>query len=146
MSETEDNPVPPEAEALFVVTVNGPAAGAEVVPGLEAAREAILRAVWRGAQGAAPEDLGARLEALDDPGAWVPHGLGDGRPFWHWWAALGEGSVSVQRITLPLPEDPRVRADQSAGLRRTAAALAACAEELRQAAQAADGSLRFLQG
>ena len=129
----------PEAEAPFVVTVNGPAARSEVVAGLDGVREAFLQAVWRGPRNAVPDDLGAHLAALGDPAAWAAHGLGDGRPFWHWWLGLKDGSIAVQRVTGPFPADPRAaagateRAEQS---RRAAAALAACAAELRAVAAA----------
>jgi hypothetical protein len=132
----------PEADAPFVVTVNGPAARSEVVAGLDGVREAFLQAVWSGPRSAVPDDLGAHLAALGDPAAWAAHGRGDGRPFWHWWLGFGDGSVSVQRVTGPLPADPRApaRAAERAGqLRQAAAALAACAAELRAAADAAAG-------
>ena len=100
----------PEAGALFVVTVNGPIARSEVVAGLDGVREAFLQAVWRGPRDAVPDDLGANLASLGDPAAWAAHGRGDGRPFWHWWLGFGDGSVSVQRVTAPLPADPRAAA------------------------------------
>ena len=84
-----------------------------------------------------PDDLGAHLAALGDPAAWAAHGRGDGRPFWHWWLGLGGGSVSVQRVTGPLPADPRAAreaAERAGRLKRAAAALSACAAELRAAA------------
>ncbi len=127
----------PEAGASFVVTVNGPLAGSEVVAGLDGVREAFLRAVWRGPRGAVPDDLGAHLASLGDPVAWAAHGRGDGRPFWHWWLGLKDGSVSVQRLTAPLPTAPRAAAEaagRAERLRRAAADLAACAAELRAVA------------
>ena len=129
----------PEADALFVVMVNGPAARSEVVAGLDGVREAFLQAVWSGPRSAVPDDLGAHLASLGDPGAWAAHGRGDGRPFWHWWLGFGDGSVSVQRVTGPLPADPRGAAERAGQLRRAAAALATCAAELRAAADAAAG-------
>ena len=115
MDETGKAAAAPEADALFVVTVNGPAARSEVVAGLDGVREAFLRAVWRGSRDAVPDDLGAHLASLDDPEAWAAHGHGDGRPFWHWWLGFGDGSVSVQRVTGPLPADPRAAAGRSGG-------------------------------
>ncbi len=126
----------PEADAPFVVTVNGPAARSEVVAGLDGVREAFLEAVWRGPRDAVPDDLGTHLASLGDPAAWAAHGRGDGRPFWHWWLGLEEGSISVQRVTAPLPADPRAAAgaaERAAHLKRVAAALKACAAELRSA-------------
>lgn len=136
----------PAPDALFVVTVNGPAARSEVVVGLDGVREAFLRAVWRGPRDAAPDDLGAHLASLGDPAAWAAHGRGDGRPFWHWWLGLRDGSISVQRVTGALPADPRAEADageRAERLRQAAAALAACAAELRVVAGRGGEPLRI---
>ena len=148
MDETGKAAAAPEADALFVVTVNGPAARSEVVAGLDGVREAFLQAVWSGPRSAVPDDLGAHLASLGDPAAWAAHGRGDGRPFWHWWLGFGDGSVSVQRLTVPLPADPRAAAEaagRAERLRRAAADLAACAADLRAAAAAGRGesSLRL---
>jgi hypothetical protein len=144
MDETGKATAAPEACAPFVVTVNGPAARSEVVAGLDGVREAFLQAVWRGFRGAAPDDLGAHLASLGDPAAWAAHGRGDGRPFWHWWLGFEDGSVSVQRVTGPLPADPRAAAERAERLRRAAADLAACAAELRAAAAGrGEGPLRL---
>lgn len=127
----------PQAEAAFIVTVNGPAARSEVVAGLDGVRGAFLRAVWHGPRDAVPDDLDAHLAELGDPAAWAKHGTGDGRPFWHWWLGLKDGSVSVQRVTGPLPHGPWAASEaeeRAERLRRAAAALAACAAELRAAA------------
>ena len=32
--------------------------------------------------------------------------FGDGRPCWHWWFGYEGGSVTVQRLTRPLPPNP----------------------------------------
>jgi hypothetical protein len=136
----------PEADAPFVVTVNGPAARSEVVAGLDGVREAFLQAVWRGPRDAVPDDLGAHLASLGDPAAWAAHGRGDGRPFWHWWLGLEDGSVAVQRVTWPLPADPRAAAEAAERveqLRQAAAALASCAAELRAATGRSDRPLRL---
>ena len=137
---------PGEAEASFVVTVNGPAARSEVAAGLDGVREAFLRAVWRGPRGAVPDDLGAHLASLGDPAAWAAHGRGDGRPFWHWWLGLEDGSVAVQRVTCPLPADPRAAAEAAERVehsRQAAAALKSCAAELRAATGRSDRPLRL---
>lgn len=138
MGEEAGGAAVPEAEALFVVTVNGPAARSDVVAGIEGVREALLRAFWSGTRDAAaaapPDGFAAGMESLGDPAAWAAHGGGDGRPFWHWWLGLGDGSVSVQRVTGRLPADPRAAADaagRAERLRRASAALADCAAELR---------------
>jgi hypothetical protein len=125
---------PPEAEALFLVTCNGARPGAQVVAGLAGVQAAFLRILWRGPRDAVPNDLATLVAALEDPGAWAAHGQGDGRPFWHWWAALPDGSVSVQRITEALPPDPRSAAEALAraqSLSRATAGLAECAAALR---------------
>lgn len=133
----------PETDAPFVVTVNGPAARSEVVAGLDGVREAFLRAVWQGPRNAVPDDLDAHLAALGNPAAWAAHGLGDGRPFWHWWLGFEDGSIAVQRVTGPLPADSRTAAEAAGNVersRRAAAALAACAAELRALAAATERS------
>ena len=136
----------PEADAPFVVTVNGHAARSEVVSGLDGVREAFLRAVWRGPRDAVPDGLCAQLASLGDPAAWAAHGRGDGRPFWHWWLGLEDGSVAVQRVTGPLPADPRTAAEAAERverLRQAAAALVACAAELRAATGRSERPLRL---
>lgn len=146
MDEEGEGTGAPGADALFVVTVNGPAATSEVVAGLDGVREAFLRAVWRGPRDAAPDDLGAHMASLGDPAAWAVHGRGDGRPFWHWWLGLRDGSVSVQRVTGTLPADPHAEAEaeeRAERLRQAAAALAACAAELRAAAGRGGGQRRI---
>ena len=144
MGDEGEGAAVPEAEALFAVTVNGPAARSDIVAGLEGVREALLRAFWRGPRdGPAPDGLAAGLASLADPAAWAGHGRGDGRPYWHWWIGLGDGSVSVQRVTGPLPADPREAAGRAERLRRAAADLAACAAELRAAAGRGGRPLRL---
>ena len=150
MDENGKAAAAPEADAPFVVTVNGPAARSEVVAGLDGVREAFLQAVWRGPRDAVPDDLAAHLASLGDPAAWAAHGRGDGRPFWHWWLGLEDGSVSVQRVTGPFPTGPRAAAEaagRTERLERAAAALAACATELRAAAAGRGGGpLRLTLG
>ncbi len=127
---------------MFVVILNAAAsaaARAEIVAGLEGVRDSLLRGVWAGAgEALAPADLAALLAALEDPASWLGHGIGDGRPYWHWWAPLGAGSVSVQRLTAMLPAQIRA----TAAMRDAATALAGCAEELRGLASAR-GAARF---
>lgn len=139
MDENGNAAAAPEADAPFVVTVNGPAARSEVVAGLDGVREAFLQAVWRGPRDAVPDGLGAHLASLGDPAAWAAHGSGDGRPFWHWWLGLDDGSVSAQRVTGPVPAGHGAAAgaaERAERLARAAEALAACAAELRAAAAA----------
>lgn len=135
-----EDPDTPDIDTLFIATVNGRAARCEIVAGLEGVAEAFLQAAWSRAADAMPEDLAALHASLRDPAAWAPHGLGDGRPFWHWWAGLGDGSISFQRLTAALPaaggEGPAV----------AVAALRACAAELRLAAQQAGGGRRIGPG
>ena len=133
MPENAVEPLPSGTPALFVVTIQGVVASAEVVEGLTGVGEALLRAAWRGSREAVPDDLAALLASLEDPAVWAAHGRGDGRPYWHWWGRLGDGSVAVQRLTAtPLggtadaPEESV--ASPAPGV---AAALAECAAELR---------------
>jgi hypothetical protein len=134
MSDTDANTAPPEAEALFLVTLNGPAASSEVVAGLEGVQDAFLRMLWRDARDSVPEDVAGFLAALADPATWAAHGHGDGRPFWHLWRGFGEGSISVQRIVRALPPDPQAE-ERRLALRR---ALAECAAALRRLAREAE--------
>jgi hypothetical protein len=137
--------IPPEADALFVVTVNGPAAAAEIVQGLEEVREAFLRCIWRGPRDAVPDDLDRQLASLEDAAAWAVHGQGDGKPFWHWWTGFADGSVSVQRITAALPAEDAGAAGRSAGVdpAACAAALREAARQLAEAALAVGQARRF---
>ena len=130
----EDGSPPPPPSSLFAVTVNGPNASAEIVRGLEGVREAVLRVVWREGREAIPRDIEGHLARLEDVVAWSDHGVGDGQPYWHWWLGLQDGSVSVQRITAPLPAEPARVAEGiecRARLVRAAEELAACGAELR---------------
>ncbi len=146
----EDASPLPQPSSLFVVTVNGPNAGAEVVRGLEGVRDAVLRVVWREGRGEVPRDIEGHLARLEDAVAWSDHGAGDGQPYWHWWLGLQDGSVSVQRITAPLPAEPARVAEGSecrARLARAAEELAACGAELRRVvppvADGYQGATRF---
>jgi hypothetical protein len=138
MKDEEQGATAPNGDTLFVVTVNGEAARCEVVVGLDGVHEAFLRALWARPPEALPQDLAERLASLRDPAAWAAHGEGDGQPFWHWWAGFGENSVSVQRLTGPVP----AAASAKVALQEAVVALASCAAELRLAAQHARGTLR----
>ncbi|TCZ66680.1 hypothetical protein [Roseicella aquatilis] len=103
----------PESAAWFVVISHGREAQARVVAGLDGVRAAlapILRAVAPQGLPDGAEDL---LAALGDPGPWRRHGIGDGRPYWHLWLPLGDGSVAVQRLTVP-PEPGQAGAGAAA--------------------------------
>lgn len=114
---------PREATARFVVVAQGAAPEARVVEGLEAVKDAVLRAIWREAGQAALEEAADLAGSLDDPAAWARHGAGDGRPFWHWWLGFEGGSVAVQRLTA----DPL-----RATLAECLPALAECGQDLRR--------------
>ncbi|TDG30542.1 hypothetical protein [Paracraurococcus ruber] len=94
----------------FVVIVNGPAARAEVVAGLDGVRDVLLPLVLAGRADAAPDSPAGMLAAIEDPALWAPHGEGDGRPYWHLWVPVEGGSVSVQRLTEPPPQPERTLA------------------------------------
>ncbi len=134
MSEEAPPAAPPaEAAALFLVTVNGAEARAEIAAGLDAVRDLILRVLWSGAREVEPAALDRMMAGLDDPAAWAAHGTGDGRPFWHWWAGFGNGSVAVQRLTGHLPAE----AWPAAARTQAAASLLHCAAALRGLARGA---------
>jgi hypothetical protein len=125
----------PESSAWFVVIANGAEAGASVVAGLEGVRQALLPLVLAGRADGSPESLAGMLAAIEDPALWAPHGVGDGRPFWHLWVQAESGSVSVQRLTAAPPQ-PAIEAAEAraASLRRvleqTRLALTALAADL----------------
>jgi hypothetical protein len=116
-----------EANSLFVVTFNGRAAHSEVVVGLEGVREAILQGIWRDQREAISDELVRQLDSLEDAAVWAAHGDGDGRPFWHFWVGFADGSVAVQRLTMPLPVE-QIPSGERQVLRE---ALSSCADELR---------------
>lgn len=134
MDDEMDHAAEPGAGVLFLVTLNGPASRSEVVAGLGGVRDALLRAVLHGPRDAVPDDLDGRLASLGDPAAWAVHGRGDGEPFWHWWTGFEQGSMSAQRISVPLATGPHAApgaAEGASRAKRAAASLAACAAELR---------------
>jgi hypothetical protein len=140
VKDAEKGSTASDKETLFVVIVNGGKARCEIAVGLEGVHDALLRALWSPLGEALPQDLAECLASLQDPAAWIVHGNGDGRPFWHWWAGFGDTSVSVQRLTGAVPSVPSERV----ALRTAATALVSCASELRLAVQYARGSLRIL--
>ncbi|MBX6740516.1 MAG: hypothetical protein IRY87_00540 [Acetobacteraceae bacterium] len=123
----------PEAAARFVIIIQGTAPKASIVEGIEGVKDALLQHLWK-EPGAAVLDQAANLiGSIEDPAAWAVHGAGDGRPFWHWWLGYEGGSVTVQRLTEPLP--PRLDNDLlRSAIADAANALAACAQDLRQLA------------
>lgn len=123
----------PEAAARFVVIIQGTAPRAGIVEGIEGVKNALLQHLWKEPGVAVLDQAAALIGSIEDPAAWAVHGSGDGRPFWHWWLGYEGGSVTVQRLTEPLP------ARLDAGLLRSAIAdaadaLAGCARDLRQLA------------
>ncbi len=134
MDDEVDRAAEPGANVLFLVTLNGPTSRSEVVPGLDGVRDALLRAVLHGPRDAVPDDLDGRSASLGDPATWAVHGRGDGQPFWHWWTGFEHGSMSAQRITVPIATGPHAAAGAAEGASRAkqaVASLAACAAELR---------------
>ncbi|MBB5696479.1 hypothetical protein [Muricoccus pecuniae] len=139
MRDEERGATIPGESTTFVVTVNGEGARCDLVIGLEGVHEALLRALWSGPREALPRDLAEHLASLREPAAWAVHGAGDGQPFWHWWAGLGERSVSVQRLTGPMPFLPSAKA----ALQEAVTALISCAADLRLAVEQRRGALRI---
>jgi hypothetical protein len=132
---SDGNPCLAEAGSMFALTVNGPDARSEIVQGLEGVRDRVLAVVLRERNDANAHDLAMHIARLEDPAVWAEHGVGDGRPYWHWWLGLQNGSISVQRITEPLPADPELvagEADRGARLARAAEQLKECGAELRR--------------
>jgi hypothetical protein len=137
MTGEQQSTSPPEAGALFAVTIQGHEARSEIVVGLDAVREAVLQAIRRGARDPTLCEAGALVASLSDSTAWAKHGSGDGRPFWHWWAGLGDRSISVQRITQPVPAD----ADKGERQQTAISDLHACGVELRRISSELGGTM-----
>lgn len=93
----------PEAGACFAIIVQGAAPWAGVVQGIDGVRDALVRTLQGNPERAVLGQVAAILEALDDPATWRVHGAGDDRPYWHLWFGYEGGSVTVQRLTAPLP-------------------------------------------
>jgi hypothetical protein len=120
----------PEAVACFVLIIQGSTTWAGVVEGIEGVKEALVRSLWKDPDRAVLEEVAAILASLDEPATWEAHGSGDGRPYWHWWFGYEGGSVTVQRLTEPLPSDLVVERLRST-LSEVTGVLADCAEDLR---------------
>jgi hypothetical protein len=103
--EAPDRGVIPEAAACFALIIQGSTPWTGVVEGIESVKETLLRILWRDPEGAVLGNVASTLGSLDEPAAWAVHGAGDGRPYWHWWVGYEGGSVTVQRLTEPLPSD-----------------------------------------
>ncbi|TDH58362.1 hypothetical protein E2C06_32960 [Dankookia rubra] len=88
-----------EASSCFVLIIQGAQPWAGVVEGIEGVREALVQVLWTDPEQALVQDVAAALASLDEPEAWASHGLGDGRPYWHWWHGYDDGSITVQRLT-----------------------------------------------
>jgi hypothetical protein len=88
-----------EANSCFVLIIQGTQPWAGVVEGIEGVREALVQILWSDPERALIKDGAAAIASLEDPGAWVAHGSGDGRPYRHWWLGYEGGSVTVQRLT-----------------------------------------------
>jgi len=88
-----------EAKSCFVLIIQGSLPWAGVVEGIEGVKEALVRILWTDPQQMLLQDVAAAFASLEDPEAWVSHGSGDGRPYWHWWLGYEGGSVTVQRLT-----------------------------------------------
>jgi hypothetical protein len=99
--EEQTSPPPeasPEAAANFVVIIQGNAPQAVVVEGLDGVARLVQEAVLA-TPTAVLQDTAAAIGTLRDPDAWRGHGVGDGRPYWHWWFGYEGSSVTVQRLT-----------------------------------------------
>jgi len=121
----------PEAAACFVLIIQGSTSWAGVVEGIEGVKEALIQILWNDPEHAVLEDVAATLASLDEPAEWAVHGSGDDRPFWHWWLGYEGGSVTVQRLTEPLPCDMVVNHLRST-LGEVTGVLTDCAEGLRK--------------
>lgn len=95
-----------EANSCFVVIIQGAKPWAGVVHGIDGVRDALTRTIYCDPQQRMLRELTIAIASLDDSEAWAVHGSGDDRPFWHWWLGYDGGSVTVQRLTEPLPSDP----------------------------------------
>lgn len=107
-----------ESAAWFVVIANGTDPKASVVAGLDGVREALIPLVLAGRADLSPDSLAGMLASLEDPALWAPHGVGDGRPYWHLWVPLEAGSVSIQRLTAAPPQLAAEAAQREAAILR----------------------------
>ena len=120
----------PEAEACFTVILQGSTTWAGVVKGIKGAKKTLRRLFPEGCNTMNLDEISDALVSMDDQTAWAVHGIGDGRPYWHWWLGYEGGSVTVQRLTAPLCQD-RAAGELHATLREVADVLAECAKDLR---------------
>ena len=120
-----------EAKSWFVVIMQGVRPWAGVVEGIESVREALTRFICDDPEHLVVQEVAAAIASLDDPEAWAAHGFGDGRPFWHWWLGYDGGSVTLQRLTEPLPPDAAMHSLRSA-LNEVADVLADVSLDLRR--------------
>jgi hypothetical protein len=94
-----------EGNSCFVVIIQGVRPWASVVEGIDGVTHTLTQMICNDPQQLLLQELTTAIASLHDPEAWAVHGCGDGRPFWHWWLGYGGGSVTVQRLTEPLPPD-----------------------------------------
>ena len=132
----------PEAVACFVLIIQGSTTWAGVVQGIEGVKEALVQSLWKDPRRAVLEEVAAILASLDEPATWEVHGSGDGRPYWHWWFGYEGGSVTVQRLTEPLPSDLVVGRLRST-LSEVTGVLTDCAEDLRKLTGVGQGNYVF---
>ncbi|MCB4823948.1 hypothetical protein [Roseicella aerolata] len=118
------------------MVVQGSTPWAGVVEGIDGVKEALLQVLWKDPGEAALEAVASLLSSLEEPAAWARHGSGDGRPYWHCWFGYERGSVTIQRLTVPLQSEVAMRRLRST-LGEITGVLADCAEELRQLTNAA---------
>ena len=120
----------PGAKNCFVLIIQGSQPWAGVVDGIEGVKESFVRIFRNDPDQMLLLDVAAAIASLDTPEAWAMHGAGDGRPYWHWWFGYEGGSVTVQRLTKPLPPNPAVHRLRSR-LDEVAGALTDITEDLR---------------
>ena len=132
----------PEGAARFVVIVQGAKPWAGLAEGIEGVKETLLRVLWNDPAGALLGEVAAVIASLDDPEVWAVHGAGDGLPYWHWWCGYEGGSITVQRLTdpLPLPADAVLL---RAALADAIGPLEDCAQDLRRIAASGGGGYVF---
>ncbi len=133
-----------EAKSCFVVVMQGIRPWAGVVEGIEGIREALTRIVSSDPEQLLFHEVAAAIASLDDPEAWAVHGLGDGRPFWHWWLGYDGGSVTLQRLTEPLPPDTAMCRLRST-LNEVAGVLADISGDLRRLTDAEQKHYLFMR-
>src|SRR3712207_4389251 len=90
MHEQDEPEVPelPEVQSCFFLIIQGTTSYAGVVEGIDGVKDALIRTLCRDPEHAGLGEVAALLASLDDPAAWLAHGTGDGRPYWHWWVGF----------------------------------------------------------